>query len=184
MISKSDIQPEDGAVELFLDTVREQEASNQLGQGDGSEFTFRARGSVHEVMQISVLNGDGLPELDRRIRQMLGNVQKVLRAYEELHGIGAPEDDGWRSSVKREKAVLQVGQGSGEGTRSSVKEVRGMGVQDPSLLVRYDSEQFEGYEGSSFESSELDEDAVLKEMMEDKQKTLRGVKTPPPPLKN
>jgi hypothetical protein len=148
------VQPEPGALELFLDTIRSQEATNQIGLGDASDYSFKARGSVHEVMQISVFNGDGLPELDRRIRQMLGSVEKVLRAYEELHGIEGPEDDGWRSSVKREKAVLQVRGAAAAATssaseekekdfktigatRSSVKEVRGMGVQDPTLLSSF-----------------------------------------------
>eukprot|EP00615_Pteridomonas_danica_P001954 CAMPEP_0114346196 /NCGR_PEP_ID=MMETSP0101-20121206/12864_1 /TAXON_ID=38822 ORGANISM="Pteridomonas danica, Strain PT" /NCGR_SAMPLE_ID=MMETSP0101 /ASSEMBLY_ACC=CAM_ASM_000211 /LENGTH=97 /DNA_ID=CAMNT_0001482675 /DNA_START=253 /DNA_END=546 /DNA_ORIENTATION=- len=95
----------DGAVEMFLETIREQEVQNAIGLGEKADRIFRARGTAHEVMQISVLNGEGLGELDRRIRQMLSSVGVVLRAYEELHGIEAPEDDGWRSSIKREKAL-------------------------------------------------------------------------------
>ena len=94
VISKTDLPTEDGAVELFLDAVREMDttiaSSDDASDSDGGAASvFRARGSVAEVLSVSVLSGSGVPEVEAAVRSMLAQVNVVLRKYERVQRAAA-----------------------------------------------------------------------------------------------
>ena len=96
VISKTDLPTEDGAVELFLDAVREMDTAASASSAEASDSddgeaasVFRARGSVAEVLSVSVLSGSGVPEVEAAVRSMLAQVNVVLRKYERVQRTAA-----------------------------------------------------------------------------------------------
>ena len=93
VISKSDLAYQPGAVEAFLDAVRDTDtvatpAAVAVDEG-GEAVVFRAAGTVPEVLRVSSESGDNITELKARMRSMLASVDAVLRAYETSQAQGS-----------------------------------------------------------------------------------------------
>jgi len=88
VVSKADLENAPEAYAKFVEAVRAGEADRapQAHAPDGEVGLpgFAGRGTVDEILHVSVFNGEGLDELSQRLLYMLESVDQVLRAYEKL----------------------------------------------------------------------------------------------------
>jgi GTPase involved in cell partitioning and DNA repair len=109
VMAKSDLPAEAGAVALFLDAVREMDSAaaasgdgpalEGVSRGEPGSVPFRARGSVAEVLTVSVLSGAGVAEVEAAVRSMLAQVDAVLRKYERVQRVAAAADAAARAEA-------------------------------------------------------------------------------------
>ena len=83
-LPKADLDKQPGALDMFREIVaqvdREHIEDEENGENRGNEPASRA---VDAILEVSVVSGEGLDELEKRVRRMLVSVEQVLRAYKE-----------------------------------------------------------------------------------------------------
>ena len=84
VVSKADLDKQPGALDMFREIVAQVDRGHiedeENGENRGNEPASRA---VDAILEVSVVSGEGLDELEKRVRRMLVSVEQVLRAYKE-----------------------------------------------------------------------------------------------------
>lgn len=85
VVSKADLDQQPGALDMFREIVAQVDhgriEDEENGENRGNEPASPR--AVDAILEVSVVSGEGLGELEKRVRRMLVSVKQVLRAYKE-----------------------------------------------------------------------------------------------------